>query len=82
MQTKIIIALFFLLLTSPAFAIIGKRPAAPYDQLVPFKNSFQCYGKWVSVKRQRIDHEGRSVPHVGYRCVDDKKIRRKMVNEK
>lgn len=62
-----------------ALAIIGDRPPAPSDKPVPYRKSFKCFGKWVKVKRQIINSDGYSVPHVGYKCVDDPKLRKQMV---
>ncbi|OGH00898.1 MAG: hypothetical protein A2600_03335 [Candidatus Lambdaproteobacteria bacterium RIFOXYD1_FULL_56_27] len=79
----LLVALVLLFFTAaPAFALIGERPAAPYEKVVPYRGAFTCYGKWTTVKRQRIAEDGSSVPHMGYRCVDDKKIRRDMVEGK
>ncbi|MDT8445293.1 MAG: hypothetical protein RRB13_00185 [bacterium] len=65
--------------TQSALALIGERPPAPSDKSVPYRKAFKCYGKWVKSKRQVMSRDGYSVPHVGYKCVDDPSIRKKMV---
>jgi len=62
---------------SPIYAL--QRDPAPYDKVLPYKGNYVCYGRWIRVKLQGRDEHGGSVTRSGVRCIDDKKIRRQMV---
>ena len=60
----------------------AEKRQAEYGKVYPFKQNYICFGRWTRMKFQTPDRHGASINRSGYKCVDDKKIRRRMVESR